>query len=137
MTAAAHISPTLPTDPIELVKAAYRAYVAKDRATIEVIMAPDLVFTSMYDNGIDRETYFNRCWPFSAQVQSFDFIFAVQDGERVFLTYESTHTGSKKFRNTEIFTVKNNQVTAVEVYFGWDVPHKAKPGEFLNVSDTQ
>jgi predicted enzyme related to lactoylglutathione lyase len=33
-----------------------------------------------------------------------------------------------RFRNTEIVTVRNNQIAKVDVYFGWTIPHEAKPG---------
>jgi hypothetical protein len=35
------------------------------------------------------------------------------------------------FRNAEIVTVRQNQIVDVEVYFGWSIPHEAKPGGFL------
>lgn len=119
-------------NPIEIAKDAYKAYVEKDRAKIEALIADDFLFTSPLDNGIDRKTYFERCWPFSEQVQSFDFIYAVQDNERVFLTYESTHKSGFKFRNTEIFFIRDGKIHAVEVYFGWGIPHVAKQGSFDN-----
>lgn len=134
MTQAAKVVPHMnsPTDPVDVVKACYHAYETKDRAAIEALLADDFVFTSPLDNRIDRKTYFERCWPISENAKKFEFIFAAQQDNRVFLTYESEHTTGKKFRNTEIFTLKNNQVTSVEVYFGWDIPHKAKPGGFIN-----
>lgn len=118
--------------PIAIAKAAYQAYVDKDRAAIEALIADDFVFTSALDNGINRETYFARCWPFSQLVKSFDFIFAAQDGERVYLTYESTHMTGLKFRNNEIFFIRDGKIRAIEVYFGWMLPHVAPEGGFDN-----
>jgi hypothetical protein len=50
---------------VGIARAAYEAYVAKDRAAIEKLIAPDFHFTSPLDNRIDRATYFARCWPTS------------------------------------------------------------------------
>jgi ketosteroid isomerase-like protein len=122
----------IPSDPVELVKAAYHAFAAEDRATFEAMLASDFVFTSPLDNRISRDTYFKRCWPLSKNAGEFKYIHAVQSGEQVFLTYEAASKDGKKFRNTEIFTVRNGQIHEVEVYFGWDIPHKANAGGFTS-----
>ncbi|HJZ79663.1 MAG TPA: nuclear transport factor 2 family protein [Pyrinomonadaceae bacterium] len=118
-------------DIIGIAHAAYGAYVAKDRATIERLIAENFRFTSPLDNRIDRTTYFARCWPNSEWIKGFDFINIVSDGDRVFVTYEGHSNKGNTFRNTEIVTVRDGQIVEVEVYFGWSIPHKAKPGGFL------
>jgi len=121
-------------DIVAIARGAYEAYVTKDRAAIERLLAPDFHFTSPVDNRIDRETYFARCWPNSAQIADFKFINLVVDGDRVFVTYEGRRADGRVFRNTEIVTVRKNQIIDVEVYFGWSIPHEAKPGGFLEKS---
>jgi ketosteroid isomerase-like protein len=118
-------------DVVAIARAAYEAYAAKDRAAIEKLISEDFHFTSPLDNRIDRATYFARCWPNSEKIEDFDFINLVRDGDRVFVTYEGRRTGGERFRNTEIVTVRHGQIVEVEVYFGWSVPHKAKPGSFI------
>lgn len=120
------------SDPVSVARASYEAYVSKDRAAIEKLIADDFHFTSPLDNRIGRQTYFERCWPNSENAKSFDFISLVQDGERIFVTYEAETPTGKKFRNTEIVTVRDGKIIEVEVYFGWDMPHKAKPGGFVD-----
>ena len=46
-----------------LTRACYDAYVSKDRASMEKLLAEDFHFTSPLDNRLDRATYFSRCWP--------------------------------------------------------------------------
>ena len=46
----------------------------------------------------------------------------------MFVTYEGEAIGGKRFRNTEILTIRDSKITDVEVYFGWDVPHQAAKG---------
>jgi len=50
----------------------------------------------------------------------------------VFVTYEGHTKNGERFRNTEIVTVRNGQIVEVEVYFGWSIPHEAKPGGFVD-----
>jgi len=113
------------------VRAAYESYVAKNRAVIEKLIATEFHFTSPLDNRIDRATYFARCWPNSERIDDFDFINLVPDGDRVFVTYEGHIKNGERFRNTEIVTVRDGQIVEVEVYFGWSIPHEAKPGSFV------
>ena len=116
----------------EIARAAYDAYVTKDRAALEAIIADDFHFTSPLDNRLDRETYFRRCWPNSKTIAGFEFINLVPDGDRVFVTYEGRNTNGHRFRNTEILTIRDAQIVDVEVYFGWPVPHRAAEGGFVD-----
>jgi ketosteroid isomerase-like protein len=120
---------------IEIARSAYEAYVKKDRAAIEKLIAADFHFTSPLDNRIDRATYFARCWPNSEWVDGFEFKNLVADGDRVFVTYEGRKANGEKFRNTEIVTARNGQIVEVEVYFGWSISHEAKPGSFVSEPD--
>jgi len=116
---------------VAIARAAYEAYVAKDLAAIEELIAEDFQFTSPLDNRIDRTTYFTRCWPNSEAIKSFDFISLVADGDQVFVTYEGHRTNGEGFRNTEIVTVRGDRIVEVEVYFGWSIPHEARRGGFI------
>jgi ketosteroid isomerase-like protein len=120
---------------VEIARAAYNAYVTKDRASLEALLASDFHFTSPLDNRLDRETYFRRCWPVSEVIERFDFINLVTDGDRVFVTYEGRKKNGHRFRNTEILTVRDRQIVDVEVYFGWSLPHKAPQGGFVEQSE--
>lgn len=120
------------TDPIALVKACYAAYVSKDRAAIEALLADDFHFTSPLDNRLDRAAYFARCWPNSENTEGFDYVHLVQDGPRVFITYEGRVKGGHRFRNTEILTTRDGKIAEAEVYFGWSLPHETKAGGFVD-----
>jgi hypothetical protein len=72
--------------------------------------------------GIDRAQYFERCWPNAELLEEFDLKRLVEVGEdEVLVTYESTKTDGKRFRNTEIFTLDGDRIRRTEVYFGWDL----------------
>jgi hypothetical protein len=37
------------------------------------------------------------------------------------VTYESTKTDGRRFRNTEVLTFEGDRIRRAEVYFGWDL----------------
>ena len=118
---------------LALVKASYAAYVGKDRAALEKVLANDFHFTSPLDNRLDRKTYFERCWPNSDRLRDFEFVNLVSFDERkVLVTYIATNADGHRFRNTEIMTLGDGKIIDVEVYFGWSIPHEAKPGGFID-----
>lgn len=45
-------------DAVAIARACYEAYVTKDQAAIEALLAEDFHFTSPLDNRLDRATYF-------------------------------------------------------------------------------
>jgi len=120
---------------VRIARAAYDAYVTKDRASLEALLASDFHFTSPLDNRLDRDTYFRRCWPNSTSIERFDFINLVPDGDRVFVTYEGRNTNGHRFRNTEILTIRDDHIVDVEVYFGWSLPHQAPHGGFVDEAE--
>jgi ketosteroid isomerase-like protein len=117
---------------VAVARASYEAYVAKDRLALEPLIAEDFHFTSPLDNRINRATYFERCWPNSERTEGFDFIHLVPEGDRVFVTYEGIAVGGRRFRNTEILTFRGGQITDVEAYFGWSIPHDETVGSFID-----
>ena len=113
-------------DRLQLARDAYGAYGSGDRDVIERLMADDLTFWSPLDDGIDRATYFERCWPNADTLASFDIVRLVESGDEVLVTYEATKADGKRFRNTEVLTFDGDRISRVEVYFGWDLssaPH--------------
>ncbi|MGH2819168.1 MAG: nuclear transport factor 2 family protein, partial [Actinomycetota bacterium] len=73
------------------------------------------------DVGIDRPTYFERCWPNSQQIEAFEFKRLLEDGDEVILTYEATKTDGRRFRNTEVLTFEGDKICRAEVYYGWNL----------------
>ncbi len=108
-------------DRLAIARACYAAYEAGDRGAIERHFSKDLVFYSPADPGIDRATYFERCWPNAERIEAFDFERLIEAGDEVVVTYECTRVDGGRFRNTEVLTFAGDQIIRVEVYFGWDV----------------
>jgi ketosteroid isomerase-like protein len=124
-------SSTADCDAAEIVKRSFRAYVDKDRSAIERLIAEEFHFTSPLDNRINRKTYFERCWPNSRWISGFDFLAVVASDDRVYVTYVGHSDSGRSFRNTEALTVRDGKIVEVEVYFGWNMPHPAPCGGFV------
>ena len=117
--------------PLAVARACFEAYAAKDRSAIEKLIAEDYRFTSPIDNALDRKTYFARCWPISKAVTGFSYVYQVEDADRACIVYEARTAAGNTSRNCEVHTVRNGKLIASEVYFGWDLPHKAPKGGFI------
>ena len=108
-------------DRLKLVRDCYGAYESGDRRALDETLSDDFTFYSPADVGIDRATYFERCWPNSELIESFEFKRVVETGNEVVVTYESTKTDGRRFRNTEVLTFVGDKISKTEVYFGWDL----------------
>jgi ketosteroid isomerase-like protein len=117
-----------PVDRKLLTQDIYGAYESGDRTVVEKLIGDDFIFYAPPDPGIDRATYFERCWPNHETIASFEFVRMVEHGDEVLVTYESTKTDGRRFRNTEILTFDGDRIRRVEVYFGWDVEPGGPPG---------
>jgi ketosteroid isomerase-like protein len=108
-------------DRSKIAQDCYRAYESKERRVVEEILTDDFTFYSPADVGIDRAKYFERCWPNSEFIESFDFKPLVESGDEVIVTYDSKKTDGSHFRNTEVLTFRGDKICKAEVYFGWDL----------------
>ena len=108
-------------DRLKLVRDCYGAYESGDRGVVEELLTDDFTFYSPADVGIDRATYWERCWPNAELIEAFEFKRLVEAGDEVVVTYESTKTDGRRFRNTEVLTFEGDKISKTEVYFGWDL----------------
>lgn len=117
-------------DPMTVAKKALNAYADSDRETLEALIAEDFHFTSPIDNRLDRKAYFERCWPNNERMKAISYLHTFVEGDRAWIMYEGVTT-AKRYRNTEIYTVRDGKITEALVFFGWDVPHPAPEGGFI------
>jgi len=109
-------------DRVRIARETYGAYESGDRSAVERHLDSAFRFYSPADVGIDRSTYFERCWPNAESIAEFEFKRIIQSGEELVVTYEATKTDGGRFRNTEVLTFVGDKITRAEVYFGWDLP---------------
>jgi hypothetical protein len=56
-----------------------------------------------------------RCWPNSEKMANFDYIYQPEEGDRAFVVYEAETTGKRRFRNSEVHTVRDGKLVSTEV----------------------
>jgi ketosteroid isomerase-like protein len=110
-----------PADRLQIARDCYHAYASGDRSLIERHLSDDFTFYSPADVGIERDRYFERCWPGAEGIAAFEFERLIEVGDEVVVTYEATRVGGTRFRNTEVLTFAGDKVCRAEVYFGWDL----------------
>jgi ketosteroid isomerase-like protein len=96
----------------------FHAYETGDRAAVEAAIADEFSFTSPYDDAIDREEYFRRCWPHNETTRAMKVERIFIEGDAAFVTYLGLNTSGGSFRNTEYFVFRAGKIASVEVYFG-------------------
>jgi ketosteroid isomerase-like protein len=101
-----------------IVRAQFEAYRDRRRADSEALLAPDFTFTSPYDDAIDRDAFFRRCWPPGDQFAEFTIERVTGDADGAFVTYLVTTKAGAQFRNTEYLAVSDGQIHSADVYFG-------------------
>ena len=108
-------------DRAALARACYESYETGDRDALERLIADEFEFWSPQDDGIDRATYFERCWPAHELHHRFEIVREHVHGDEVVVTYEAERTDGSRFRNTEVLTFAGDRCAKVEVYFGWNL----------------
>jgi ketosteroid isomerase-like protein len=109
------------SDRLKLARQSYQAYESGDRQLIEELLTDDFIFYSPADVGIDRATYFERCWPNAELIETYDVKRLVEVGDEVVVTYEAKKTDGGRFRNTEVLKFDGDKICRAEVYFGWNL----------------
>jgi ketosteroid isomerase-like protein len=108
-------------DRAEIARTLYSAFAAGQRNVIEDLLTRDYVFYSPPDPGLDRDGYFERCWPHAGNCTQFEFARLIESGDEMIVTYEGTRKDGSRFRNTEVLTFDDGKISKTEVYFGWDL----------------
>ena len=106
------------TDRAATIRAIFVAYMTNDRKAVEESLADDFRFTSPYDDGIDKATYFERCWKNSDWIERHELEKIFVEGDEAFVTYKCMARGGKSFRNTEFFAFAADKIRRIDVYFG-------------------
>jgi hypothetical protein len=103
----------------DLIRQHFSAYENKDRQAIESLLTDDFVFTSSYDYRIDHEAYFKRCWPYAEESPTYGIEKLFETGNDAFILYDCKIKNGSRSRNMELFTIDENKIKEIEVYFGF------------------
>lgn len=104
--------------PTELVKSLFRAFQNQERGILEKLLSSNFIFSSPHDKKLNKEEYFEICYPFSKKVKNFEFQTIVEKGNEVFVIYKCSAKDQVDFINTEYFTIENGKIKNVKVFFG-------------------
>lgn len=109
------------TDRIVIARDSYLAFAAADRAFFERHLADGFTFSSPPDPHLNRDGWFERCWPGAGHGQEFTFVRLLGSGDEVIVTYELRRPDGSGGQNTEVLTFdREDRVVRTEVYFGWE-----------------
>lgn len=104
---------------VEVARSLLQAYRDQDRSRAESLLSDELTFTSPQDDHIDRQAYFDQCFPTSSRFASQTLLHAVAlDEHDVLIAYEYELHNGERYRNTEIITVSHGRASQIQVFFG-------------------
>jgi ketosteroid isomerase-like protein len=105
--------------PEEVVRANFDAYVRQDRAAAEALIGEQLSFTSPQDDHIDRDAFFEHCFPTADRFSRQELVHVAPAGAGdVFVMYEYDLGTGGTYRNTELVTVADGRIVEIQVFFG-------------------
>src|ERR1041385_3730189 len=107
----------------EIARRYYLAFAAGDRSFFEQRLSEGFTFSSPPDPHLDRDGWFERCWPGAGRGQQFDFVRLIESGDEGVVTYELRRPNGSGGRNTEVLRFDGGEIVRTEVYFGWNLPN--------------
>lgn len=106
----------------ELVKQFYGAFSRVDRNEfVENLLASNFTFSAPPDPFLDRNKFFEKCWPNGGNFKDIHYVRVIEYGNEVIITHEYIKPDGMKGCNTDIITFDGDKVIRLEVYFGWDI----------------
>jgi hypothetical protein len=105
----------------ETARGCYRAYIAGRRDLMAAAITEDFTFSSPQDDHIDRNTYFERCWPEKPPFRAIDIEHLVLDGDVAIIGYRAEKLDGGAFRNVELMRFEGDRIAEINVYFGRNV----------------
>jgi hypothetical protein len=84
-------------DEADIIRAIFVAYLSNDRGRVEDAFTGDFRFTTPYDDRIDKQTYFERCWKGSDWIERHELERILVDGDEAFVNYKCTAKAARVF----------------------------------------
>ncbi len=106
------------TEREKTVRALYAAYIDGRKDVVAATLAEDFTFSSPRDDHIDRDAYFDRCWPTPPPFARMEIEYLGLSGDEAVVRYRAVKHDGGAFRNMETLRFRGGKLAAVEVYFG-------------------
>ncbi|MFE0191092.1 nuclear transport factor 2 family protein [Streptomyces sp. NPDC058989] len=108
---------------IDIVRAAFAAYLAQDREAIDGLLADDFVFTSPQDDHLDKAAFLRVCFPTADRLRRQEILDTADiDDHQVYVRYAYELKTGERHRNVEVQTVRDGRIAEAQVYFGGRFP---------------
>lgn len=117
----AHASAEAGLSPKNLatVRKYYKGWEIKDWHAFDRLLTDDFTFTSPLDAHISKSAFKTGCWDTQIPyIGRFDLEHVAGAGDDAFVMYVCHTTNARTFRNVEFLRLRDEQVQAVECYFG-------------------
>lgn len=75
-------------DRKQIARDSYAAFAAGNRRFFEERLSDDFLFSAPPDPALDRDGYFELCWPGAGRGQDFEFVRLIEAGDEVVITSE-------------------------------------------------
>jgi ketosteroid isomerase-like protein len=103
----------------ETIRKYYETWETKDWRTTDSLLADDFTFSSPVDDHISKSAFKKGCWDTQvALIERHDLTHVIGTGNEAFVMYVCHTTTGKAFRNVEYLRLRDEQVEAIECYFG-------------------
>jgi hypothetical protein len=100
----------------------FAAFQTQNKSAARAMVSDQFRFTSPQDDRLDREKYFEVCFPTADHFASQTMMETAEVGDTVLVRYEYELTDGGRFRNMEALTVDDSGlITEAQVYFGGGV----------------
>jgi ketosteroid isomerase-like protein len=104
---------------VDVVRAAFEAYLAQDAEAMGALIHEDFTFTSPQDDHIDKAAFMERCFPTAARLASQVTLELVPAGDdATFILYEYELLTGERHRNAEHIRVSDGRLIETQVFFG-------------------
>jgi hypothetical protein len=80
-------------DRKQIARDSYAAFAAGNRQFFEERLSDGFLFSAPPDPELDRDGYFERCWPGAGRRQDFELVRMIEAGDEVVVTYETDTAG--------------------------------------------
>jgi ketosteroid isomerase-like protein len=104
----------------EIIKRYYKAWEKKDWGPLDALLTEDFTFTSANDDDhISKSAFKKGCWETQIDfIDHFEIEQLIGRDNEAFVKYVCRTKNGKSFRNVEYVRIRNEQVEAIECYFG-------------------
>src|SRR5215208_367205 len=101
------------TNRIDIARELYQGFASADRGAVEQLLSPDFTFSAPPDPLLDRDGYFERCWPGAGSGDAFEFVRLVETGDEVIVTYERTRGTAANSRDAPSWRYRSARAACV------------------------